>query len=151
VAFFYFQGVRMSWGYIKHFSPRESWGAPDRMNGLLILLLDAVRDLWGDAQFDIHCGFEAGGHAKDSYHKTGAAVDYHIESSLPFLKQIERLEAILKELQVFDKVGLGIYPDWNNPGFHLDVRGSFSRWGRIGVTYVGYADAIEHAKRRNKS
>jgi hypothetical protein len=118
------------------------------MNGLLLLLLDAVRDRWGDAKFIIHCGFEADGHDKNSFHKTGSAADLHIDSALSFPNQIKRMETILKDLQVFDRVGLGIYPDWNNPGFHLDVRGSYARWGRIGETYVGYADAVERAKRK---
>jgi len=147
----------MIWDYIKHCSPREQWGSADRMNGLLLLLLDAVRDRWGDAAFVIHCGFEAGGHAKDSFHKTGAAVDFHISSAITFPEQIKRMDMILKDLQVFDKVGLGIYPDWNNPGFHLDVRGSFARWGRIDTRqpdgkltqqYVGYTDAVDYAMRK---
>lgn len=138
----------MIWDCVKHFSPNEQWGSANRMNGLLILLLDAIRDRWGDAAFIIHCGYEADGHAKDSFHKSGNATDFHISSALPFHEQISRLEMILKELQVFDKVGLGIYPDWNNPGFHLDVRGVYARWGRIGQAYVGYADAVEHSKRR---
>jgi hypothetical protein len=118
------------------------------MNGLLVLLLDAVRECWGDAKFIIHCGFEMDGHVKDSEHKRGNAVDFHIQSSWSLPEQSNRLEMILKELQVFNQVGLGIYPDWNSPGFHLDVRGSYARWGRIGKDYVGYVDAVEHAKRK---
>jgi hypothetical protein len=147
----------MIWNHIRHFKPTEAWGSPDRMNGLLLLLLDAVRDRWGDVRFIIHCGFETDGHSPDSFHKCGGAVDFHIENSLPFPGQIKRMDMILKELQVFDKVGLGIYPDWNHPGFHLDVRGSFARWGRIDTMqpggkiqreYVGYADAVYRAEQR---
>ena len=38
----------------------------------------------------------------------------------------------LNDLQVAEKVGFGIYPDWNSPGFHLDARGEWARWGYIG-------------------
>lgn len=138
----------MIWNHIRHFKPTEAWGDPSRMNGLLLFLLDSIRDRWGDARFIIHCGFETGGHEKNSFHKFGAAVDFHIDSALSFPEQITRMEAILKELQVFDRVGLGVYPDWNHPGFHLDVRGSYSRWGRIGETYVGWNSAIEHAAKK---
>lgn len=138
----------MIWDYLRHFTPKEAWGDPSRMNGILLLLLDTIRSRWGDAEFIIHCGFESGGHTKDSEHKRGSAVDFHIKSELSFPEQIKRMEMILRDLQVYDKVGLGIYPDWNRPGFHLDVRGSFARWGRIGAAkYVGWHDAIDHAAR----
>jgi hypothetical protein len=168
----------MLWDHIKHFHAGEKWGPPAGMNGLLVMLLDKIRECWPEASFVIHCGLESDGHSKDSFHKTGNAVDFHIQkrgtapdSSLnestkesgavppfpDFPAQIERLEAILKELQVFNRVGLGVYPDWYNPGFHLDVRGTYARWGRIAIKqpdgkveaeYVGYADAVEHAKRK---
>ncbi len=118
------------------------------MNGLLLLLLDAIHDRWGDIKIIIHCGYEVDGHAKDSQHKLGNAADFHIASSLSLPEQSDRLEMILKELQVFNKIGFGLYPNWDSPGFHLDVRGVYARWGRIGKTYVGYGDALEHAKRQ---
>ena len=138
----------MIWDHIKYFHAGEKWGPASGINGLLIMLLDKIRECWPDSSFVIHCGFESDGHAKDSQHKTGNAVDFHVQCAMSFAAQIERLEKILKELQVFNRVGLGIYPTWNNPGFHLDVRGSFARWGRIGDTYVGYADIIEYVKRQ---
>jgi hypothetical protein len=138
----------MIWDYLYHFKKTEKWGDPARMNGLLLLLLDAIRGDFDPDTVVIHCGFEVGGHAKDSQHKLGNATDFHIETSRSFSEQISRMEKSLRELQVFDKVGLGIYPDWKHPGFHLDCRGLFARWGRIGDTYVGYADAIEHAKKK---
>jgi uncharacterized protein YcbK (DUF882 family) len=140
----------MPWSYVKNFTPREKWGSATAMNGLLILLLQAIRDhLEPDEGIVIHCGYEASGHAADSQHKQGNAVDFHIRSARSLPEQSDRLCDILKKLQVFDRVGLGIYPDWNSPGFHLDVRGTYARWGRIGpTTYVGYGDALEHAKKK---
>ena len=146
----------MIWDIIKHFTLAENWGQASGMNGMLVLLMDAIRERWGEPVV-IHCGIEIDGHAKDSQHKLGNAVDFHVQSSLPFPAQCSRLESILKDLQVFNKVGLGIYPGWNNPGFHLDVRGAYARWGRIDTKkpggkidrqYVGYGDALEHAKRK---
>lgn len=134
----------MLWDFITNFKDTEPWGVPSSMNGLLILLLDKIRDRFGDCPFNIHCGYESAGHVEHSEHKRGNATDFHIKSSLSLPEQTSRLQMILADLQVHDRVGLGIYPDWNNPGFHLDV-GGFGRWGRIGNTYVGLDEALKHA------
>lgn len=135
--------------YLKHFTEKEKWGDPLYMNGLLLLLLDKVRDLYGKT-FIVHCGFETSGHVSKSQHYLGNAVDFHIVDDLPFYRQVEKIEQILDELQVEDKVGLGIYPDWTHPGFHLDVRGSKARWGRIGSKYVSFEEALEYVKQKER-
>jgi len=132
--------------YLQWFSPNENWGDPFMMNGLLLLLLDAIRGRWGKP-FVIHCGYETSGHASKSQHYVGNAVDFHIKDELPFYAQVEKMEQILAELQVADKVGLGIYPDWAHPGFHLDVRGTRARWGRIGGKYVSFKEALVYARK----
>ena len=135
------------WDYVKGFSPNEKWGKPERMNGLLLLLLPIIRleFLKEDAncRFIIHCGFEEDGHAPKSQHYRGNAVDFHIETSLPYSRQVEKMLVILDGLQVSNYVGLGIYPTWQHKGFHLDVRGSLSRWGYLGEKQVSYENALE--------
>jgi len=135
------------WDHIIGFSAKEKWGKPEKMNGLLLLLLAAIRleFLKEDAncRFIIHCGFEEGGHAPKSQHYLGNATDFHIETSLPFGRQIEIMLAILDRLQVSNYVGLGIYPTWQHKGFHLDVRGSLARWGYLGEKQVSYEKALE--------
>jgi hypothetical protein len=44
--------------------------------------------------------------------------------------------------------GLGIYPDWAHPGFHLDLRGYKARWGRVEGSYVAYEEALHFAKEK---
>jgi uncharacterized protein YcbK (DUF882 family) len=127
---------------LKHFHPEEKgWkGNFHKVNGLLLLLLDALREEIG-CPFVIHCAYETSGHSPKSQHYLGNAVDFHIEG-LPFLEAMGRMERALENLQVSDRVGLGIYPHWLHPGFHLDVRGLRARWGRFdyGLSrgYVSY-------------
>lgn len=135
----------MIWHHLDHFTKQENWGDPDRVSGLLLLLLDTLRDRW-QARFIIHCAWEPGGHAAQSQHYLGNAVDFHIEDGQPFALQIAVMERFLAKLNVSDRVGLGIYPDWNHPGFHLDVRGEKARWGRLGTTYVGLEEARAYAR-----
>jgi hypothetical protein len=135
----------MIWHHIKHFTKNENWGDPDRVNGLLLLLLDALRSKWG-APFIIHCACEQSGHSAGGQHPLGNAVDFHIEDGEPCALQIGVMEHFIKGLNVADRVGLGIYPDWRNPGFHLDVRGAKARWGRIGDEYVSFAEAKAYAR-----
>jgi len=135
----------MIWKRLEHFTPLEKWGEPNKMSGLLLLLMDAIADEMGHHVI-VHCGYELGGHSKNGQHDDGTAADFHFKEAGPYFNQICELERILEDLQVADRVGLGIYPDWNNPGFHLDVRGARARWGRVGNTYVTYAHAKDYAE-----
>jgi len=136
----------MIFNQLKHFTRGERWGDPDRMNGIILLLLDAVRDQYG-CSFVIHCGYEGDGHTPSSQHYIGNAVDFHIVTDGHFHRQIDKMEIILGDLQV--QCGLGIYPDWNRPGFHIDTRGYHARWGRIGE-YVEFSKAYEYAIHKGK-
>lgn len=116
------------WDRLKHFSPQENWGDAEKMNGSLLWLLDAVREHFG-CPVVIHCGYQESGHASNSQHYLGNAADFHLVTPMPLEEQYSALEEFLYSLQTNDHVGLGVYPQWNSPGFHLDVRGTKARWG----------------------
>jgi len=127
----------MIWHKLQHFKPNENWGDPGKMNGLLLLLIDGIRHTY-DRPFKIHCGYDESGHTTNSQHYLGNAIDFHIEGGEYYPTQIDKILKILDWYQVSDKVGLGIYPDWAHQGFHLDVRGTKARWGRIGKDYFSF-------------
>ena len=110
------------WDTIKHFSPSENFGDPSRMSYKLLLLLDNLREFIG-RPIIIHCGYEE--RNNNSYHCRGMAIDCHSDIGLfNFYTAASR----------FDFTGLGVYPWWNNPGLHLDIRpietlGNRSLWG----------------------
>jgi uncharacterized protein YcbK (DUF882 family) len=138
----------MIWKNLRYFTEKEKWGDADKMNPVLLLLLDNLRKKVGKP-FVIHCGYEEGGHASGSRHYTGDAVDFHI-NGMSFPEAMDSLLKALHETDFFGKkaaeyVGLGIYPDWNTPGFHLDIRGYSARWGRIDGEYVSFEKAYKHA------
>lgn len=124
------------------------------MNGSLLLLLDALRDAWGgpDTKFIIHAGYAASGHSESSRHYTGDAVDFHIEDGEPYPLQIAVMNDSLRRFQVSDRVGLGIYPCWHRPGFHLDLRPARARWGHVPALggYISWPAAIDYASRKFK-
>lgn len=167
----------MVWSKLKWFSPSENWGDPSKVDPTLLLLLDEIRDVIG-WPIVIHCAYETSGHSPNSYHYLGRAVDFHFKSSVPFYEQVERLLRILDQIKleisyyviykpsrsllpISDFVGLGIYPAWNNPGFHLDIRSSKTpaRWGWKGdyeilphgrkkKKYVSFNEALEYARQK---
>ena len=111
-----------------NFSVREKWGDYSQMNPALLVLLQRLRtDM--KAPFNIHCGYEVTGHSSESQHYLGNAVDFTIGLD-DFVKTYSILNALLIGYGVAYKVGFGVYPFWNTPGFHLDVRGSKARWSR---------------------
>ena len=130
--------------HLDNFTPEEAWGDPTKVNGSLLLLLQAIRTYIAHG-FTVHNAYTHTGHAPSSQHYVGNAVDFHI-SGIPFYEAVLVVEEALHFYQVEEHVGLGIYPDWNTPGFHLDVRGTKARWGRIGNDYVSYEQAKEYAK-----
>ncbi len=85
------------------------------MNQELILRLEALREFVGRPVI-IHEAFATSGHAPNSQHYLGNAVDLHIEG----FSLIEMYLAAER----FNFTGVGLYgPDvWRNPGLHLDVR-----------------------------
>ncbi len=105
--------TQAEWKYIKHFKPNENWGDPAKMDDLLLKHLDLLRDFAG-FPFEVHCGYETSGHATNSYHYQGLAVDGHFEG-------LSLVEQFLFAIQ-FQFNGIGIYPYWNKPGLHLDIR-----------------------------
>ncbi len=134
------------WDVLEHFNKTEKWGNPDKMNPALLVLLDKIREKVGHP-IRINCGWEESGHVNKSHHYYGDAVDFAI-LGVPFAEAERLLVKALQELGVDDKVGLGIYPYWNTPGFHLDVRGTKARWGRDkDGKYVSYSLALSQVRR----
>ena len=137
--------------FIEGFGKNEKWGDPFKMNGIAVIVLEKVRYVFRlkydpDASFVIHCGFETDGHTPNSQHYNGNAEDFHIKTSLSFLEQYHALLEIFSDLQIAQEVGFGIYPDWNSPGFHLDVRGKFARWGYIDGKQASLDATRKHAE-----
>lgn len=129
------------WDFVQpEFSRAEKWGDPSKMSGLLLILLKIIRRETG-WPIAIHCGWEEDGHVSDSQHQRGSAADFHFIVAVPYKVQVDTLSDLLVRLQAAEFVGLGIYPDWNTPGFHLDTRGVKARWGRVAGKYVSFAEA----------
>ena len=117
------------WSHIApEFSKTENWGLPGRVSGLTLLALSIIRRETGWPVV-IHNAFELTGHSANSQHYQGKAVDFHFTTDVQYYRQVLMVEQILNRYQLSEFVGLGIYPGWNNPGFHLDTRGSKARWG----------------------
>lgn len=130
--------MKKIWSCLNHFSPQENWGDFDKVSGLILLPLDAIRDYCG-WEFFVHCAYNLTGHTTKSYHYKGLAVDGHFDPLIPFDIQIVKVEEALYDLQLEDFMGVGLYPTWKNlrtdeqvPGFHFDARGFKARWGWIG-------------------
>lgn len=129
-----------------HFTKNEAWGNADKMSGFLLLVIHALRKVVGQP-FVIHCAYATAGHEDGSQHYVGGAVDFHIEG-MSFKDAIAAVEQALTALQIENRVGLGIYPDWPEAirGFHLDVRGVRARWGRVNGVYVTYEAAKKEVR-----
>ena len=135
--------------YAPGFNKNEAWGDWRKINGLLFLLLGVMRTeilkLDSNASVIIHNAYESAGHNPKGEHPKGNAADFHVVTVIPYHELIGHLETIFRDLQVYDRIGFGIYPDWNNQGFHLDDRGYKARWGKVGDDYINYDDAKEYA------
>ena len=115
--------MNINWDNVKFFKPSE-FVSPGLMNPELIYALDALRAKVG-ARFNVHSSYRAG---DEGTHGKGLAVDGHFVG----VSLIDQFLAAEKSL-LFG--GIGLYPYWNNPGIHLDVRKNTkekggARWGR---------------------
>jgi len=123
------------WKTLKFFKREEqafgrpgvnAWGDPNQIEQELLFRLDIFRAFVGKPVL-IHAAWAADGHAADSAHYRGEAVDCHVQglSLIDSWIQAER----------FGWGGIGLYPLWANSGLHLDVRSrgpnqAEARWWR---------------------
>jgi len=101
------------WSKIEFFKPSEFVRDPTRVHFDLVDMLDEMRRTAG-VPIKIHEAWAPDGHAKNSAHYAGLAVDFHFVG-WPLLDQWLFAER-------FPWQGIGIYPYWNNPGLHVDLR-----------------------------
>ena len=96
----------------------------------------------------------------NSMHTLGKAVDFRLDN-YGGLSRLERLEIyyrktlliedFLKKYDIFDRVGLGIYPYTWNPFWHIDTRGRKARWCQNREkSYVGYTSCKKELEREFK-
>ena len=110
------------WEGIDNFS-YKNFGCID-MDGILIYTLQQMRN-YVNRPIIIHCGYEP---RATGYHPKKCAVDLHI-------KGIHVVNQFLIASRFDNFNGIGVYPNWNRPGLHLDTRpknkkfDSDSRWG----------------------
>lgn len=111
------------WEDIDDFAPVE-FGAVD-MSKILVYTLQDMRTYTGRI-VNVHSGYRPG---STGYHPLKMAADIDIEG----LHVIDQY-LIAERFDAFN--GLGVYPLWNRPGLHVDVRlkskaAYDSRWGRF--------------------
>lgn len=98
---------------LRHFSIKENWGDPFKMEEDILFRLDDFRHYVGKPVI-VHCGYGTDGHVENSQHYVGKAVDIHVVN-------MELIDQYLAA-ERFGFTGLGLYPFWTNPGMHLDLR-----------------------------
>ena len=130
----------MIFDQLEHFTEHEAWGDYTRMNGTLLITLDYVRH-YVDSRFHINCAYSNSGHSATGEHPKGNAIDFTIPN-MPIRFAYEKLVRSFYALQIVDRIGFGLYLDWNTPGFHIDLRGTRARWGRIEGEYVAIQKAV---------
>jgi len=135
---------------MKHFDPWEFHGWFEQMNKSLLTGLDALRERWGKP---IHTSRDPGaaGRSKGEVDTSQHNFDRYGQVNAIDVKP-EGIETPEDAQQFYDLAvecgftGIGFYPFWNEPGFHLDVRCNeneryVASWGRIpDDSEKGYTD-----------
>jgi len=122
------------------FNENEAWGQADKMSWSHIHNLWMIRkrlfEMGCDWPMVIHNAYATSGHSRDSYHYEGMATDFHFKTDASLQEQVIKLGWALLDLRLSKFMGIGIYPNWSNPGFHIDSRGIKQRWVRVNGEYV---------------
>ena len=121
----------MDWSLIRNFLKKEWVTDPSKIDITLVQRVDELatfvkQEHGSKATCIIHVAYEPAGHSIGSQHYFGRAVDLHF-NKLSLMEQYLAAER-------FNFPGLGIYPYWQHPGLHLDIRELTSykgaRWWR---------------------
>jgi hypothetical protein len=107
------------WQSVKHLKKDDpNWGDWSKVSRELIWTMDACfhycLSVFPTARFYLHCAYDLNGHATNSQHYLGNALDANFVN----VKLVDQLLL----LERFQFGGIGLYPYWNNKGFHADVR-----------------------------
>ena len=106
------------WKNIKFFKPSE-FKYPDKVSRELITKLDTYRAMVGKPII-IHSDYRPG---DKKQHGKGLAIDFHV-------KGMKVLDQYFYAERSGLFVGIGLYPYWNSPGLHVDIREEgTARWG----------------------
>ncbi len=113
-----------------HFNRNENWGDSSRMSTAFVFAY-----LWplrrGVAKsIHVNNASEQTGHSRKSMHKQNpcSVIDGYINIPL-----IDQATALIE----YDFDGIGIYPEWNTPGFHADKR---TWYGLPKVYWIRHSD-----------
>jgi uncharacterized protein YcbK (DUF882 family) len=140
----------MIWRILDYFDKDDSWGDANKMDPMLLILMEKIRcNLPQGCGIKIHCGYKINGRENNSLHYQGKAADFHV-IGIDFLTAESLIIDYLYRRRLIDFVGFGIYPDWEDPGFHLDIRGTRKSWARTDTGYMPYADGLKYAKGKFK-
>jgi uncharacterized protein YcbK (DUF882 family) len=74
---------------------------------------------------NINCAYEKTGHSSKSTHGLGMAVDFYVTRTDP--QELYNLYCFFLDNWYG---GVGVYPYWNKPGFHLDIGPNYRTWTR---------------------
>ena len=130
------------------------------MDFVLLVLMDYFRaSLPSGCKIKVHRGWSPDN--QGSLHYDAKAVDFHV-IGCGFLDAEYHLKNFLIRRGLMNEVELGIYPDWNDPGFHLGIQENGGTWagryrkiernGRLvnEQYYVGYKEGLDYAKKKFK-
>jgi len=116
--------VRSIWDQLNHFGMNENWGRFGFMDVRLLHNLDAIRDELHRG-ININCAYESSGHSSKSTHYLGMAADFYVTDTCP--QELYTLYCFFLDNWYG---GVGVYPYWNKPGFHLDIGPNYRTWTR---------------------
>ena len=131
--------MSINWDEIRYFKPNEKWGDVNKILPEAMKTLDDFRHFIGKP-IVIHCGYEPGGHTSKSQHYLGRAFDLHI-------KGMNWRDQFYAAIEFGKWSGVGVYPDWNSPGLHCDIRVQekgtrIATWTRWKGEYIGANEEV---------
>ena len=100
---------------------------PPPMDRSFMFTLLGLRRAFGNP-IGINNGFAISGHAENSLHYQGKAADcvmYKNQKPLSLIKQaiyLLNFESSFSGIEDESSLCVGLYPFWNTPGFHIDLR-----------------------------
>jgi hypothetical protein len=130
--------IGLIWDIFKHINPQSAWGDPGKMNRELLVLLEFFgASLPVGCWIKIHKGYKEG----EKFYEDGNAAAFHVVGC-SFIEAEKHLNRFLHDNNLHRYLGLGLYPDWSDPGFSIDIRGKKDLWAKMDGKWVDYSEAL---------
>jgi len=137
---------RIAWACADKLNKEDAWGDWRQIQPELLFVMQKIAEVI-PGSIKIHSAYKETSNHSGLMHK-GRGVEFHA-IGCSILEANKEIIKMMRRTGLIELCGIGIYPDWVNPGFKIDIRGKRAAWAKAQEQYVSYSEGIDYIGNKN--